>query len=684
MKKTALALSLMVTMSAGVPVVAHGQEPALAVPATAPASVPSVATYISYPSVQGTRLSWDGQKIASVQLVGPNIVLTVQDLSGKAVFQRNFNKIRISDLAWVAPDQIVARLVYPEQSVPYRTFYVAVLIDIKAGTAATLTDKIKNTTAGGVRTIRPRCNETACRIYADVNILRSSQVISERPVDSGQTVRSRVVSNQFNPVLYELNTSTNQHRVAMTTPEEVDDWEIDPSGQFFFALTYGWRENDWRVDLYQDGKKVRSVASGLTKFGKPSLLGAGRTTGTVLLQVEPVAGQPAQIFEINASDTPETALKTVLFPDASQWSRGIWNPVTGTLIGYARDGQGASRYHFFDDGLGAVWRGLQKAMPGYDLDLVSADQSLNRLLVNVYGIDEADAYYLYDRSTKTLERLADARPNIAPEALAPQSLIQYAAADGTPIEAVLTLPPEAVLKGRDPKSLPLVVLPHSGPLSYAFRAYDGWVQALASKGYAVLEPNVRGSSGYGYDHIRKGRNEWGRKMQTDLSDGVRYLAQQGTIDAARVCIIGSGSAYSGYSALAGITMDPGVYRCAVSYEGISDLPAFDFEFRKRPWDSADTLTNWSGFLGERSGWKAISPSTHAKAASGPVLLMHRKTHAGLHIRQSQIMRDALKGAGKPVEYHEIEWGTDGPANDAARLKATEAMVQFVEKYNPPK
>ncbi|MFN3229312.1 MAG: alpha/beta hydrolase family protein, partial [Asticcacaulis sp.] len=650
---------------------------------SAQAALPSVGTYISYPSVQGTRLSWDGQKIASVQLIGGNVVLSVQDFSGKALFKRNFNKIRISDLAWVAPDQIVARLVYPEQSVPYRTFYVAVLIDIKAGTAVTLTDNIKNTTAGGVRTIRSRCNETACRIFADINILRSNQVVSERPTDAGQSVSTNEISVGFNPVLYELNTTTNQHRVALTTPKEVADWEIDPSGQYFFALDYGWREGWWRVDLYQNGQKIKTVASGETKYGKPYLPGAGRTAGTVLLQVEPVAGQPAQIFEISAADTPETALRNVVFADASQWNHGIWNPVTGTLVGYARDGQGADRYHFFDDGLGAVWRGLQKAMPGYDMDLVSADQGMTRLLVNVYGIDEADAYYLYDRTTKTFERLADARPMIAPEALAPQSLIQYAAADGTPIEAVLTLPPAAVLKGRDPKSMPLVVMPHGGPLRYAYRAYDGWGQALASKGYAVLEPNVRGSTGYGYDHIRKGRNEWGRKMQSDLSDGVRYLAQQGTIDAARVCIIGSGSAHSGYAALAGITMEPGVYRCAVSYEGISDLPAFDFEYGKRPWDSADTLTNWSGFLGERSGWKAISPSTHAKAASGPVLLMHRKTHADLHIRQSQIMRDALKGAGKPVEYLELDWGTDGPANDAARLKATETMVQFVEKHNPP-
>src|SRR5262249_22277991 len=141
--------------------------------------------------------------------------------------------------------------------------------------------------------------------------------------------------------------------------------------------------------------------------------------------------------------------------------------------------------------------------------------------------------------------------------------ITYEAADGMKIPAYLTLP-----AGRPASKLPLVVLPHGGPASRDTADFDWWAQAIAAQGYAVLKPNYRGST-IRQEVLSCGYGQWGRKMQTDLSDGVRYLAKQGVIDPARVCIVGA--SYGGYAALAGVTIDPGVYRCAVSVAGLSDL-----------------------------------------------------------------------------------------------------------------
>jgi dipeptidyl aminopeptidase/acylaminoacyl peptidase len=141
--------------------------------------------------------------------------------------------------------------------------------------------------------------------------------------------------------------------------------------------------------------------------------------------------------------------------------------------------------------------------------------------------------------------------------------ITYAAGDGLKIPAYLTLP-----RGKPAKNLPLVVLPHGGPAGRDTADFSWRPQALADQGYAVLQPNFRGST-ISWGFMSKGFGEWGRKMQTDLSDGVRYLAKEGIVDPARVCIVGA--SYGGYAALASPALDPGVYRCAVAVAGIGDV-----------------------------------------------------------------------------------------------------------------
>jgi len=248
----------------------------------------------------------------------------------------------------------------------------------------------------------------------------------------------------------------------------------------------------------------------------------------------------------------------------------------------------------------------------------------------------------------------------------------------------LTLPP-----GRELKDLPLVVMPHGGPASRDYLEFNWRAQALASRGYAVFQPQFRGSDGFGEAHLQAGYGEWGRKMQTDLSDGVKHLVEEGMVDAERVCIVGA--SYGGYAALQGMVTEPGVYRCAVSIAGVSDLPAM-LEAEARQRGSGTTSQNpviryWARFMGADSRRDSIlqelSPARNVGSIQGPILLIHGRDDTVVPLNQSQIMDRALRSAGKETQLIILE-GEDHWASYApTRLAMLEATVAFLLEHNPP-
>ena len=231
--------------------------------------------------------------------------------------------------------------------------------------------------------------------------------------------------------------------------------------------------------------------------------------------------------------------------------------------------------------------------------------------------------------------------------------------------------------------MPLVVLPHGGPASRDLPNFDWWAQAIASRGYAVLQVNFRGSDGFGSEFERAGYGEWGRKMQTDLSDGVRYLAAQGTIDPKRVCI--TGASYGGYAAMAGPTLDRGVYRCAVAVAGVSDLGRMIAHASYAQGRSA--FRYWKRFMGAESAsdpkLDEISPAKLAARSDAPILLIHGVDDTVVPYEQSQIMADALRKAGKPVAFVTMKGEDHWLSKGATRLEMLTATVAFLEMHNPP-
>jgi dipeptidyl aminopeptidase/acylaminoacyl peptidase len=219
-------------------------------------------------------------------------------------------------------------------------------------------------------------------------------------------------------------------------------------------------------------------------------------------------------------------------------------------------------------------------------------------------------------------------------------------------------------------------MPHGGPWARDSESWDWWAQFLADRGYAVVQPNYRGSSGFGTAFEEAGYGEMGLKMQDDLNDALAHLAREGIADPKRVCIVGG--SYGGYAAMRAAHRDPGLYRCAVSYAGVSDLEALR-RYDKRFLGGGYVTDR---FKTQAPDLEAVSPLTHAADVGIPVLLVHGKADKRVPVRQSRAFHERLQQAGKDVTYIEQPLGDHHLTREADRLQFLEAMEAFLARHNP--
>ena len=354
----------------------------------------------------------------------------------------------------------------------------------------------------------------------------------------------------------------------------------------------------------------------------------------------------------------------------------VWDMHRNTVVGV--NGGGEQRQTtYLDAELGAVHAGLSRAFKGKTVTIAEWSADRTRFIVNVSGSAAPTIWYLYDKARKELSPIGETYPELAGVALGATRWITYKARDGLEIPAYLTLPP-----GAATTKPPLVVLPHGGPRARDTAEFDFIVQFLASRGYAVLQPQFRGSWGFGDAFAKAGEGEWGGKMQTDLLDGVAAVKALGLVSAGPPCIVGA--SFGGYAALAGATLHPGAYRCAASIAGVSDLGLLLVEEgRVYGYDSA-SLGELRKELGAATKDKleATSPARHAAAAIAPILLIHGEEDTVVMPEQSKKMADALKAAGKPYEYIVLPHENHYLTRAAARTQTLEALETFLARNLP--
>jgi dipeptidyl aminopeptidase/acylaminoacyl peptidase len=289
------------------------------------------------------------------------------------------------------------------------------------------------------------------------------------------------------------------------------------------------------------------------------------------------------------------------------------------------------------------------------------------------------APYLLDSKAGTAKQIAATNMQLAAAKLARRSAYSYAARDGVQIPAYLTRP--LGVEGR----APLVLLPHGGPASRDYGGYDWLAHGLASRGYAVLQPNFRGSGGYGQQWEEAGHGEWGiGVMQHDLTDGVAAVVAAGIADPERVCIVGA--SYGGYAALAGAAFTPELYRCAAAIAGVADLrEMLDFE-RDRAGGRSATVSYWRQAMGvdeegsSRQDLDAASPARHAERVRAPVLLIHGRDDTVVPLVQSRMMESALQRAGKSVQVVELDGEDHWLSGAKTRLATLQALDVFLAEH----
>lgn len=478
--------------------------------------------------------------------------------------------------------------------------------------------------------------------------------------------------------LFRTNLSSGTTRmVSAESATHAEDWLIDSAGNIVAESDYYEKDQRWGLKIFRDGdpNRVMDVSApiegpeieGLNADGTSIVINRPQDDGTF-------AYEQTSLKDGGTTPWPRNSLNLeALIQDAN----------TGRVIGGPQFTD-KSDYTFFDPHAGTAWRSIKAAFSSAtNVDLVSHSADWNRMIVLVFGGSYGDGYFYVDLTTHKASPIGKEYQGI--DDVAPVKWIAYKAGDGRTIHAYLTLP-LALPAGSEPKNLPLIVLPHGGPHSRDFPGFDWFSQAIASRGYAVLQPEFRGSDGFGRDLLWAGFGEFGKKMQTDLSDGVQALATQGLIDPKRVCIVGA--SYGGYAALAGATLQSGIYRCAVSIAGLSDLRA-QLRYWNWPKNTLDDRSNrfWDRFLGIKDlddpKLDALSPIKHVDQVSIPILLIHGRDDTVVPYSESDDMADALKNAGKQVQFVKLDGEDHWLSRSETRLEMLEATVKFLEANNPP-
>lgn len=451
--------------------------------------------------------------------------------------------------------------------------------------------------------------------------------------------------------LLRLNTLTGR-TATYGGPRNVKRWWIDYDGEPRLALTSvdgtsaihyrdPKRNNEWR--------ELTSFAryTGSANSFEPMTFGPDGT-----LYVRAAAGQDMRAVYAYNFETNQLSERPVVRQEDYDFSGHlIFNDKGLRGVRFVSDGEGTQ---WLDPEMQAAQEHIDQLLAG-TVNIITPPRrpETANLMVKAYSDRQAPVYFIYNGDTKKLIRMGDSRPQLKASQMATRETVRYQARDGLSIPAWLTIP-----KGGA-KNLPMVVLVHGGPwVRGSGWGFDDEAQFLASRGYVVLQPEFRGSTGFGEKFFRAGMKQWGLKMQDDIADGVKWAVAQGYADSKRVCI--AGASYGGYAVLMGLINDPDLYRCGVNWVGVTDIELM----YKGSWTaSSDLPDSWKQYgmpemIGDLKADAAqlqrTSPLQQAARIKQPLLLAYGGADLRVPIYHGKKFYDAIKPLNSQVEWIEYE------------------------------
>ncbi|MES2497281.1 MAG: S9 family peptidase [Pseudomonadota bacterium] len=622
-------------------------------------ATPPIETYGRLPGFERAALSPSGDRIAIIGVTGDQRRLVIIDRDKKVLTSAAVGNHKLRSISWAGEDKV---LIQTSATVALGYGFTTSKTELTNMVVVSLTGKSPWAVFSGNRNITGGIRGFFGAIEREG---RWYGYFGGITLENNDGMSNRLGSTREE--LYEVDLETGKAKRIARRPDSDTirrDWTIAADGSVAASMDFTTADGSWTIR----NRDRQPIASGKAPTGGIDLAGLGRTNETILYYSRENSGV-GQLFEVPlAGGQPVEVI-----PDDSS-NRTLFDEHRRLLIGYTRDGD-MPEDHFFDERLEKRMAAARKAFPGKIVRLIDANAAFDRVIVRTDGPGDPQSWWVIDMNTRRAEQLGLSYAMFG-EDVGPMRMFRYKAADGLEIGGVLTLPP-----GRDAKQLPVVILPHGGPQSRDYPVFDWWAQAYASRGYAVFQPNFRGSTGMGDAFRVAGFGEWGRKMQTDISDGLAALAKEGIVDPKRACIVGA--SYGGYASLAGVTLQQGLYRCAVSVAGVSDVYRMSYTDVRESGGDATLTRALKAEIGSGRDLKLVSPARFAERADAPILLIHGVDDIVVPFEQSQTMASALGRAGKQYELIKLVGEDHWLSRSETRLNMLSAAVAFVEKHNPP-
>jgi dipeptidyl aminopeptidase/acylaminoacyl peptidase len=481
--------------------------------------------------------------------------------------------------------------------------------------------------------------------------------------------------NKRNPQVfdpYRLNINTGELTMLAENPGNIQGWLTDHDGKLRVAMAIVDGVNTSL--LYRDTEQEEFTTILTTSFKNTmsplfftfdnqnlvTISNMGRDKMAAVIYNPNTQKEEKVLYE-----NPDFDLSEVSYSELRKVITGV------SYISWKREN------HFFDDDTKKMMNNIEAKLGEVDFVLTSSNKAEDKHIVYSYSDKSMGSFYLYHVKEDKLDKIIDVAPDLDEHEMASMNPIQYESRDGLTIHGYLTLPKGYTMENA--KNLPVVVNPHGGPWARDNWGFNPEVQFLANKGYAVLQMNFRGSTGYGKKFWEASFKEWGRAMQDDITDGVNWLIDKGIADESRIAIYGA--SYGGYATLAGVTLTPDLYAAAVDYVGVSNLftfmntippywkPLLDMMHEMVGDPKADSVMMYE-----------VSPVFHADKIKTPLFVAQGANDPRVNINESNQMVEALKQRGVDVEYMVKDNEGHGFRNEENSFDFYNAMEKFLDEH----
>ncbi len=658
MMKTSLMVPLALALAAALP------TPLLAAPANTPTAY-SIEDFAKHASYSSARISPNGDYLAISVDLGDQDVLTILRTSDLKVLKVNQlpDKKSVGSFYWISPERIMFNAVKKQggYAQPFPTGeWFAVNAD---GSLA------RPVIFYGTRDATQRSKSVGNESYSLLDTLRGDDqnvIMQVRYPRSSEGAGTQVVS---------VDTISGRRSPLARAPKENCDIALDGAKEPRFAVCSSSRdesgEYDERSELYRRDGTAWTLINASKSDGQHLRVLRTSADGTVYAEQDDGKAPPA----IGTLDTASGRFQKLFQDPVSEVSQMMWSTDDKRLIGVVNQA-GSPKVTLLDEDHpdAALYQSLAEAFPGQMVQFSSSTEDGNRILLSVYSDTNPGELYLFDRKSGQARFLLQGRDWLDPKRMASVTPFTVKARDGQTLHGYLTIP-----QGAQGKRLPMIVNPHGGPIG----PRDNWgfnpeAQLLASRGYAVLQVNFRGSGGYGKAFEEAGHRQWAEGIQNDILDATHWAIDQGVADKDRLCIYGG--SFGGYSALMAPIREPSLFKCAFGYVGVYDV---DMLFKK-----GDIPQRESGqrYLRRTHGtdaaeWNKASPARRASEVKIPVFLAAGARDVRAVPEQTELMAKALTDAGNAPEGVIIQSGEmHGFYDVAARVNLYTKMLDFFNRH----